>query len=498
HYERESETMVAGVRIRAPMMRIHTVAAGGGSICTFDGARFQVGPHSAGAVPGPACYRRGGPLTVTDCNVMLGKIVPDHFPNIFGPDGNAPLDADVVRDKFEALVTEVASATGKQMCAEEIAEGFVAIAVANMANAIKKISIERGHDVTRYTLACFGGAGGQHACLVADALGMDRVMIHPLAGVLSAYGMGLADRRAIRERTFGGALEQTALGPIVQSLSAEAAAELRAQGVEGEVRSEATVHIRYVGTDSSIEIPYGDVATMQLAFEARHSSQFGFLSDKALVVEMVRVEAIHASEFDADIHFAPPASSNLPIKNVPCFMDGARRSTPLFDRNALGAGFSASGPAIIIDPVSTTIVEPGWKFAVDATGNLMLSRSTPRTTGGVVGTEVDPVRLEIMGGLFMAIAEEMGAALQHSASSVNIRERLDFSCALFDAKGNLVANAPHMPVHLGSMGESVRAILSRRGDGADGRGICPGDVYALNAPYDGGTHLPDITVIMPV
>ena len=498
HYERESETMVAGVRIRAPMMRIHTVAAGGGSICTFDGSRFQVGPHSAGAVPGPACYRRGGPLTVTDCNVMLGKIVPAHFPNIFGPDGNQPLDADVVRDKFEALVVDVAAATGKQMRAEEIAEGFVAIAVANMANAIKKISIERGHDVTRYTLACFGGAGGQHACLVADALGMDRVMIHPLAGVLSAYGMGLADRRAIRERTFGGALEQATLGPIVQSLSAEAEAELRAQGVDGDISSEATVHIRYVGTDSSIEIAFGDVTAMQAAFEARHSSQFGFVSDKALVVEMVRVEAIHASAFDADIHFARSAGSNLPINDVSCFMAGAHHDAPLYDRSALAAGFSAYGPAIIIDPVSTTIVEPGWKVAVDGIGNLMLSRSTARTTCGVVGTEVDPVRLEIMGGLFMAIAEEMGAALQHSASSVNIRERLDFSCALFDAKGNLVANAPHMPVHLGSMGESVRTILSRRGDQADGRGICAGDVYALNAPYDGGTHLPDITVIMPV
>ncbi len=469
HYERESETMVAGVRIRAPMMRIHTVAAGGGSICTFDGARFQVGPHSAGAVPGPACYRRGGPLTVTDCNVMLGKIAPAHFPNIFGPNGNQPLDADVVRDTFEALVVDVAAATAKQMRAEEIAEGFVAIAVANMANAIKKISIERGHDVTRYTLACFGGAGGQHACLVADALGMDRVMIHPLAGVLSAYGMGLADRRAIRERTFGDALEQATLGPIVQSLSVEAEAELRAQGVDGDISSEATVHIRYVGTDSSIEIPFGDVTAMQAAFEARHSSQFGFVSDKALVVEMVRVEAIHASAFDADIHFARSAGSNLPIKDVSCFMAGAQYDAPLYDRSALAAGFSAIGPAIIIDPVSTTIVEPGWKVAVDAIGNLMLSRSTARRTGGVVGTEVDPVRLEIMGGLFMAIAEEMGAALARTASSVNIRERLDFSCALFDAAGRLVANAPHMPVHLGSMGESVARIIAARGDARDGR-----------------------------
>jgi 5-oxoprolinase (ATP-hydrolysing) len=498
HYERETETMVAGARIRAPMMRIHTVAAGGGSICSFDGARFQVGPHSAGAVPGPACYRRGGPLTVTDCNLMLGKIVPDHFPAIFGPDGKRPLDIGIVCDKFEALVAEVALATGKQLSAEEIADGFVAIAVANMANAIKKISIERGHDVTRYTLACFGGAGGQHACLVADALGMDRVMIHPLAGVLSAYGMGLADRRAIRERTYGGAMESEALGALVRLLAVEAEADLRAQGVDGDITSEVAVHIRYAGTDSSIEIPYGDAHDMQAAFEERHIGQFGFISDAPLIVEMVRVEGVYRSATDADIRFAMPPASTSPIQRVTCFMGGVSHHTPLYDRSELAEGFAAQGPAIIIDRVSTTIVEPGWTVAVDDIGNLMLTRYTPRAMGVLVGTEVDPVRLEIMGGLFMAIAEEMGAALQHSASSVNIRERLDFSCALFDAEGNLVANAPHMPVHLGSMGESVRTILKRRAGRIDGRGICAGDVYALNAPYDGGTHLPDITVIMPV
>ena len=498
HYERESENMVAGVRIRAPMMRIHTVAAGGGSICSFDGARFQVGPHSAGAVPGPACYRRGGPLTVTDCNVMLGKIVPDHFPAIFGPDGNQPIDVDIVRDKFERLVLEIASATGKQLSAETVADGFIAIAVANMANAIKKISIERGHDVTRYTLVCFGGAGGQHACLVADALGMDRVMIHPLAGVLSAYGMGLADRRTIRERTYGGAMEPDALGPLVQSLTTQAEADLRAQGVVGDVTTEAALHIRYAGTDSSIEIPYGDARDMQAAFEARHIGQFGFVSDAPLIVDMIRVEAVYRDAADTDICFAPLSDSGPPLKQVHCFMAGATHEVPLYDRSSLAAGFSASGPVIIIDPVSTTIVEPGWTVAVDDIGNLMMTRHTPRATELTMGVEVDPVRLEIMGGLFMAIAEEMGAALQHSASSVNIRERLDFSCALFDADGNLVANAPHMPVHLGSMGESVRTILKRRAGRVDGRGICSGDVYALNAPYDGGTHLPDITVIMPV
>ena len=498
HYERESETMVAGVRIRAPMMRIHTVAAGGGSICSFDGARFQVGPHSAGAVPGPACYRRGGPLTVTDCNVLLGKIVPDDFPQIFGPDGKQPPDTEIVREKLDTLVAELASATGLQSTAEEIAEGFITIAVANMANAIKKISVERGHDVTRYTLACFGGAGGQHACLVADALGMDIVMIHPLAGVLSAYGMGLADRRAVREQTFGGAMDSDALEILVEQLAAEAVKDLRGQGVDGDVATEAAVLIRYAGTDSSIEVAHGNAGDMQAAFEALHIRQFGFVSDAPLIVEMIRVEAVNCSQVDANLHAALPAVSGPPLKHVTCYMAGVRQNAPLYDRTELATGFMAQGPAIIIDPVSTTVVEPGWKVEVDNIGNLMMTRSTPRTSGAMISTEVDPVRLEIMGGLFMAIAEEMGAALQHSASSVNIRERLDFSCALFDAQGNLVANAPHMPVHLGSMGESVRTILKRRGDAIDGRGICSGDVYALNAPYDGGTHLPDITVVMPV
>lgn len=498
HYERENETMVAGARIRAPMMRIHTVAAGGGSICSFDGARFQVGPHSAGAVPGPACYRRGGPLTVTDCNVLLGKIVPGHFPQIFGPDGEQPLDTDIVGEKLEALVADLASATGRQSTAEEIAEGFITIAVANMANAIKKISVERGHDVTRYTLACFGGAGGQHACLVADALGMDHVMIHPLAGVLSAYGMGLADRRAVREQTFGGTMDSDALDDFVRRLSAEAEADLRGQGVDGDVEAEAAVLIRYAGTDSSIEVAYGDADEMRAAFEALHIRQFGFVSDAPLIVEMIRVEAVYCSQVDANLHVALPVDSGPPLKHVACYMVGEHQTAPLYDRAGLAAGFAAQGPAIIIDPVSTTIVEPGWKVEVDVIGNLMMTRSTARPSGALIGTEADPVRLEIMGGLFMAIAEEMGAALQHSASSVNIRERLDFSCALFDAHGNLVANAPHMPVHLGSMGESVRTILKRRGNAIDGRGICSGDVYALNAPYDGGTHLPDITVVMPV
>jgi 5-oxoprolinase (ATP-hydrolysing) len=496
HYERDSETMVAGARIRSPMMRIHTLAAGGGSICRFEGGRFQVGPHSAGAVPGPASYRRGGPLTVTDCNVMLGKIQPAHFPKLFGESGDLPLDGGVVAEKFAALVAEVKAVSGQTVTPQQAAEGFITIAVANMANAIKKISVARGYDVTRYTLACFGGAGGQHACLVADALAMDRVMIHPLGGVLSAYGMGLADRRVLRQRTMVLPLEVEAVETLETAIAAlreEAEAALRAQGIgEAQVRHEILVHIHHAGTDSSIAIPHAPLAEMEAAFATRHQAQFGFTGESGLIAEMIRVEAIAVGANDT-IAFALPETSGGPIAEVACHIDGKTLLTPLYSRETLAAGIRADGPAIILDPVSTTIVEPGWRAEVDAIGNLILTRSTLRDTFANIGTEADPVRLEIFNGLFMAIAEEMGAALQHSASSVNIRERLDFSCALFDASGSLVANAPHMPVHLGSMGESVRTILSRRA-GA----IHPGDVYALNAPYDGGTHLPDITVIMPV
>ncbi|MEK6638064.1 MAG: hydantoinase/oxoprolinase family protein, partial [Pseudomonadota bacterium] len=497
HYERDSETMVAGARIRAPMMRIHTVAAGGGSICRFEGGRFQVGPHSAGAVPGPASYRRGGPLTVTDCNIMLGKIQPAHFPKLFGKSGNLPLDDAVVQEKFAALVAEVKAATGQAVTRQEAAEGFITIAVANMANAIKKISVARGHDVTRYTLACFGGAGGQHACLVADALAMERVIIHPLGGVLSAYGMGLADRRVLREATLAmplGVETVDALEAAIAVLAHEAEAALRAQDIgDAGVRCETLVHIRHSGTDSSIAIPLVPLAEMQAAFAVRHQARFGFTGDTGLIAEMIGVEAIATGADGASLRFDLPETSGAPIAEVTCFMNSKAQPTPLYDRATLAAGFVTDGPTIILDPVSTTIVEPGWRVAVDAIGNLILTRYAARADIAAIGTDVDPVRLEIFNGLFMAIAEEMGAALQHSASSVNIRERLDFSCALFDACGSLVANAPHMPVHLGSMGESVRTILTRR-VGA----INAGDVYALNAPYDGGTHLPDITVIMPV
>ncbi|WP_375186595.1 hydantoinase B/oxoprolinase family protein [Sphingobium yanoikuyae] len=497
-YERDNEARVAGVRLRAPMMRIHTIAAGGGSICSVVDGRFRVGPESAGAVPGPACYRRGGPLTITDCNVMLGKVQPDFFPSLFGPRGDQPLDRDAVEARFADICAQVEAQTGRVMTAQEAAQGFIAVAVASMANAIKRISVARGHDVARYTLASFGGAGGQHACLVADALGMDRVMIHPLGGVLSAYGMGLADRRAVRERTLALPLDGAGADLLAVAI-AELAEQARADLPEAE-RSETVLRLRYDGTDSLFDVMLGDRAAMLADFEAQYQARFGYGGTGTILVDMVRVEAIAPTAEDMGTVATIATQPAAPLAQVML----AGTPAPVFDRAGLTLDSAIDGPALISDPVSTTVVEPGWRARLDVIGNLVLTRHAPRPAPAADdGTAVDPVRLEVMGGLFMAIAEEMGAALQHSASSVNIRERLDFSCALFDAAGNLVANAPHMPVHLGSMGESIRAVMRRRGIGADGRaidgrGMLPGDVYALNAPYDGGTHLPDVTVVMPV
>jgi 5-oxoprolinase (ATP-hydrolysing) len=474
-YERTSERAVAGVRVRAPMLEIHTVAAGGGSICHYDGSRFRVGPDSAGAMPGPACYRRRGPLTITDCNVVLGKIRPEHFPALFGPSGDQRIDAEAAR----ARASEIAERAG--MSAKAVAEGFVRIAVDNMANAIKQISIARGHDVTRYTLQCFGGAGGQHACLVADALGIERVMIHPLAGVLSAYGMGLADMVELRQRSLGG----EALEPVLAALEAEAVAALAAQGVEApEVRRRAA--LRYEGSDTALEAPVGP--DMEAAFVAAHRARFGFVSDAPVVVETAIVEAVGRGA-----SYEPFVSSEVETR-----FSTSLEADGVVDRTNLSPGDTIPGPAIIVDAAATTVVEPGWRAEVDAPGNLILTRSAPRESAPAMGTAVDPVTLEVMGNRFMAIAEEMGVALQNTASSVNIKERLDFSCAIFDRDGSLIANAPHIPVHLGSMGDSIRTIIDARGDARDGRGMKKGDAYVLNAPYRGGTHLPDITVIMPV
>lgn len=496
HFERDSEVRVANVRIRTPMLRIHTVAAGGGSICRFDAGRLVVGPQSAGAVPGPACYRNGGPLTVTDCNVMLGKLRPVHFPHLFGATGDQPIDTNVVAEKFAEMAAAIKAETGQVFTVEALAEGFIAIAVANMAHAIKQISVARGHDVTGYSLSCFGGAGGQHACLVADELAIDVVLVHPLAGVLSAYGMGLASETAVRERTLA--------QPLSAGLdAADTLARELGEQVQGELGSAVaevctSLFLRREGSENAIELPPGDPQQLSEAFAAAHRAQFGYVGDGALVIDRVRVEAIATGEASGMLDWPLPEKAGPPIETVDCYLAGSGHPVPVYDRAALPAGFTAQGPLIVIDPLATTVVEPGWSLAVDADGTLRLSRTAPRPALTASGTNADPVRLEIFNGLFMAIAEEMGSALARTAMSVNIRERLDFSCAIFDASGRLVANAPHMPVHLGSMGESVQAVLRERAGGRDGRGIRRGDAYVLNAPYAGGTHLPDITVVMPV
>ena len=498
-YERAFETLVAGVRMRAPMMMIHTVAAGGGSVCFFDGSRYRVGPESAGANPGPACYRRGGPLTVTDCNVMLGKLQPDFFPNVFGPNQDEPLDADIVRQKFEALAQEIQTTTGDHRSPVEVADGYLKIAVENMANAIKKISVQRGYDVTGYTLNCFGGAGGQHACLVADALGMTKVLIHPFAGVLSAYGMGLADIRSLRERAVEAILEDGAMGALnsmLNALGAEATEELTRQGIaDAQIEVLRRVYLRYEGTDTPHLIDVGTPAEMQKRFEDAHRQRYGFtMLEKALIIEAAAVEAIgmmtdtEEKKIDND-----NTATTESLAEVFAYMAGAEHGTPVYDRDTFAPGTKIVGPAVIREQTATTIVEPGWTAELTPKGHLVLDRVVALKREYAIGTECDPVMLEVFNNLFMSIAEQMGLTLENTAFSVNIKERLDFSCAIFDPDGMLVANAPHIPIHLGSMSESIRTV--RRENAGK---MKPGDVFVVNAPYNGGTHLPDITVITPI
>jgi len=499
-FERVFETQVAGVRMRAPMMSIHTVAAGGGSILHFDGSRYRVGPDSAGANPGPASYRRGGPLAVTDCNVMLGKVQPAYFPRLFGPRGNAALDVGAVRRRFDALAIEIGKATGERPTPESVAAGFIDIAVGNMANAIKQISVQRGHDVTEYVLTSFGGAGGQHACLVADALGMKTVFIHSLAGVLSAYGMGLADQSAMREQAVEERLSDAVLPALIQRLGVlgEAArGQLLAQGVAPDrIALVERVHLRYEGTDSALVVLAGDMAAMSAQFEQAYKRRYSFLMpSRALIVEAVSVEAIGQSDAPAEQAVAAPAPLDQPGPQETVRMYSASRwhDTGVFARAALQPGHAVRGPAIIAEDNATTVVEPGWEARVTPYNHLVLQRVDALPERRAIGTTADPVMLEIFNNLFMSIAEQMGLRLQNTAYSVNIKERLDFSCAIFDQDGNLVANAPHMPVHLGSMGESIKTVMRENA----GR-MHAGDVYILNDPYNGGTHLPDVTVISPV
>jgi 5-oxoprolinase (ATP-hydrolysing) len=515
-YERAFETEVAGVRMRAPMMLIHTVAAGGGSILHFDGARFRVGPGSAGADPGPKCYRRGGPLAVTDANVMVGKLVPDFFPKIFGPAQNEPLDAGAVGEAFAALAKNV----GDKSAPEQIADGFIKIAVENMANAIKKISVQRGYDVTRYALNCFGGAGGQHACLVADALGMTSVLIHPLSSLLSAYGMGLADIRSVRQQAIEEPLGDN--GREVLALAARKLArividEVAGQGVAADrIALHVRAHIRYAGTDTALIVDAGTLSRpprprtgrkqteqatltspqkMKAAFERAHKAQFGFVDrGKTLVLEAVSVEAVGGGARFKERSLKIRRSQHpAPARRTRFFSGGEWRRAMVFKRETLAPGHKVKGPVIVVEPHQTVVVEDGWQAELTAKNHLVLRRIRTLVRPRAVGTRADPIMLEVFNNLFMSIAEQMGVALQNTAYSVNIKERLDFSCAVFDGDGSLVANAPHMPVHLGSMDRAVETVI-RENKGK----IRPGDVYAINAPYNGGTHLPDITVCTPV
>jgi 5-oxoprolinase (ATP-hydrolysing) len=503
-YERTFETEVAGVRLRTPMMAIHTVAAGGGSILQFDGARYRVGPESAGANPGPASYSKGGPLTVTDCNVMVGKLQPQFFPHVFGVNGDLPLDADVVRRKFDELAAEIGNRSP-----EQVAAGFLAIAVEKMASAIKKISLQRGYDVSEYTLCCFGGAGGQHACLIADALGMKQVFIHPYAGVLSAYGMGLADVRSLRERAVESVLSEDLLARLEEVLN-----QLEVEGREETNRQDAKdakievlrkVHLRYEGTDAALVVGFGDWVGMRKKFEEVHRQQYGFIApDKRLIVQSVSVEVVRKTQvLDEPVVVRRTNALPKPLATVQIYTDRAWHETSVYKREDLQPGDCISAPAIIVEATGTNVIENGWEAQVSDRNHLILNRSQkPEESKGAtpiqnpkskIQNRPDPVMLEIFNNLYMAIAEQMGITLQNTSSSVNIKERLDFSCAIFDSQGQLVANAPHIPVHLGSMSESVKALITAKGDL-----LKPGDVYISNNPYNGGTHLPDITVITPV
>jgi 5-oxoprolinase (ATP-hydrolysing) len=508
-YERTYDAEVAGVRLRAPLMQIHTVAAGGGSICHFDGIRFRVGPDSAGAIPGPAAYRRGGPLTVTDCNVLLGRVQPEFFPAVFGEHADQSLDPNIVRARFHSLATDIAAASCTTQSPEQIAAGCIRIAVENMANAIKKISVQRGHDVTEYTLCCFGGAAGQHACQVADALGMQTVLIHPLAGVLSAYGVGLADVVVMKHQAVEVLLtagSNAMFDPLFAELEQQARDALRSQGVlEKQIELSRRLHLKYDGTDTTLQLTADtgfSITGILRAFERQYISRYGFLMPgRRLVIESVSVEAIGRSNLGIDdLPFSHSTVSKGDISSLPqpmatrdVYSAGVWHETPFFARSLLQPGAVIDGPAVICEANTTTVIEPGWCAHCTKHDDLILRRVEPMKRERAMGTQADPIMLEVFNNLFMSIAEQMGITLANTATSVNIKERLDFSCALFDAEGHLIANAPHMPVHLGSMGESVQEILRRRA-GA----MREGDLYVLNAPYAGGTHLPDVTVVMPV
>ena len=497
-YERTLETEVAGVRLRSPMMLINTVAAGGGSILYFDGSRYRVGPDSAGAFPGPACYRNGGPLTVTDCNVMIGKLNPDFFPKVFGPNGNQKLDLKIVETKFTSLAKEISSSTNKSVTPLEVAEGFLSIAVESMANAIKKISVQRGYDVSSYALSCFGGAGGQHACMVADKLGINKIHLHPYAGVLSAFGIGLADSRTINDLAIELNLDEKAIKHISEKFE-----DLRSTGKEDLVAQNLNenifeyvdrVYLRYKDSDTSLAIKFDIYSSMKLNFENAHRARFGFISpEKAIIIESIQSEVSCQSDQFESNESQQKKSKSQPLTTQNVFFNGDLQKTVFYNRNDIEPNEKLSGPAVIIEPTSTIIIEPGWEAMLEDSNDLILTRTKKIIRSSAIGTSVDPIMLEIFNNLFMNVAEQMGMVLENTASSVNIKERLDFSCALFSPTGELVANAPHVPVHLGSMSESIKTIIRE-----NSLNMNPGDAFLINAPYNGGTHLPDITLIKPV
>jgi 5-oxoprolinase (ATP-hydrolysing) len=498
--ERTYETAVAGVRVRAPMIDIHTVAAGGGSILYFDGSRMRVGPDSAGADPGPACYGNGGPLTITDANVVLGRLRPEFFPHVFGASGDQPLDGAASSAGFAALAAQVETATGIAQSPHKVAEGFLAIAVENMANAIKKISVQRGHDVTDYTLVCFGGAGGQHACLVADRLGISRVHVHPQAGVLSAVGIGLADVRHVGDQAVEAAMDTALLESLASAWAGLETAGSDVVAQQGIAAAQCTqfrrLALRYRGSDTALHVPAGDVDAVSAAFETLHRARFGFTSPETpLIVESIQLETVGSAGTGMSSVTKPSAEAaedGTAINAFPVTFDGESVPTPFVGRESMAVGSTLAGPAVILEATGTTVIEPDWQAAVNDLGDLVLERTVPRPERSAIGTSVDPVQLEIFNNLFMNIAEQMGVVLENTAASVNIKERLDFSCAVFDPGGDLIANAPHMPVHLGSMSESIKSIIRQNPD------MVRGEVFVMNAPYNGGTHLPDITVIKPV
>ena len=497
-YERAFETEVAGIRCCAPMMLIHTVAAGGGSILHFDGSRYRVGPDSAGANPGPACYRNGGPLTITDCNVMLGKLDPDFFPKVFGPEADQPLDSEVVKEKFSHLTKQIENATGKPITPQEVAEGFLSVAIDNMSNAIKKISVQRGHDVSDYTLSCFGGAGAQHACLVADNLGIKQIHLHPFAGVLSAFGIGLADTRTIKDMAIEAQLDHQLITTIsleLKTLKQRGVEDLSAQGLKiSTLIHHQRVYIRYLGSDTAIAVTFNDLKELIKEFESIHFDRFGFTSPETkLIVESIQVETVSKSTQTTLKQSTLGTKQISTLAERHAVMSGNKHDVCFYDREQIPINFEINGPAIIIEQASTIVIEPGWRAQLSSNNDLILERIEPLKRQSAIGTNVDPVMLEIFNNLFMNIAEQMGTVLENTAASVNIKERLDFSCAIFTPEGELVANAPHIPVHLGSMSESIKTIIRE-----NAISMKSGDAFLMNAPYNGGTHLPDITLIKPV